>query len=614
MSLTPNTVLYANANKVFASIPQGTSGQVLTTDVSLFPVWGADPNNGIVASLEIASNLFTVTGGPIITSGTINLTKSSIGTGGIVLNTNPTISNLQLSNMEPQSLVYADTDKKLIPIETGPSGQALVAGPLGTTTWASTPTVNSVTVSSSTSILTISNPTVTTSGVININQALSPQGTGAIVLAVKPFITNLKVTSLTTKTMLYINASSKLASLPNGTTGQVILNSGGGNFAWNTYPQLGITSIGISSNIFTVFTIANSPITSTGTITINPTITPQGTGAIVLDLSPTIQGLTISDLTASTIVFNNSFDEIDSVTPGVSTNVLRGNCTWGAASLLIQSIDLAVPSIFTKTGGPITTTGTITIGTTTTPQGTGAVVLQTTPTITTPVLTNPRLNDSNLYLRSSGTTTSIVYGTTLDGPDISGLGGGRLLTNGSSRLEWGSSRVRLPTESANGFLFADASKDFTSRTGMSYQNWTQSSDFTLFSPGVFALATNMNATQSGGQGQLTQYDAPKALFENQTGFDMLYFIAFSGGCNSTGLLDPDRELTMRIQKNNSTVGSTEVSAVGGGGFLELNVSATGIMVPSDIIKCEMRQVGNGSSVNVQRAKITITTFPLWPFS
>ena len=52
----------------------------------------------------------------------------------------------------------------------------------------------------------------------------------------------------------------------------------------------------------------------------------------------------------------------------------------------VTSVALTVPSIFTVTGSPITSSGTLAISTTATPTGTGPIVLQTSPTFITPTL------------------------------------------------------------------------------------------------------------------------------------------------------------------------------------------------------------------------------------
>lgn len=78
----------------------------------------------------------------------------------------------------------------------------------------------------------------------------------------------------------------------------------------------------------------------------------------------------------------------------------------------VTSVGLALPSDFTVTGSPVTSSGTLTGAWATTPTGTGAVVRQTSPTLISPALGTP----------TSGTATNLT-GT------AAGLTAGNVTTN-----------------------------------------------------------------------------------------------------------------------------------------------------------------------------------------
>ncbi len=604
MNLINNTVIYANANKVFTGIPQGTVGHILTTDSNQYPIWAADPTNLKVASVQISSDLFTVTGDPIITSGVITLSKSSIGSGSITLSNTPIIQNLILDDIDPQTLLYADINKKLISIAPGQTNEQLIAGNSGSVLWMPKSSVISVTVASATPIFSISNPTVTTSGTISINQTNTPTGSGVLVLDSKPAISNLRVSSLTPKTVLYVDALSKLTSLPAGTAGQVILNSGGGNFAWDSYPILGVTSFNLTS---TFFTVSGSPITSTGTITINPSQTPTGSGNIVLANSAQVSGLSISNLSTNTVISANGSNLLTSITPGTTGQVLRGNNQFGPPSLLLQSIDLAVPTFFTKTGGPITSTGTITLSSSTT--GTGSIVLQTSPTITTATLDNPRLGNSDLFLREDGPNNAFIeWNAAKDGPDIVGFNRGRLIKGSTSLLEW-STRVRLPQVEPLHYMFLNSAKDIVTRPGLSYQLF-QNTGSVPIPNNTDSLLSLMGKTYGGGQGELLQ-TGDLSEFTNGNNRPMLYVCSFSGGADSGSNIAGVTQLELYIQRG-TVVGYRNYLQNTLSGFMEGAVFATGLITNGDVLQFRVKRINNsvGGTRSFNRCRITIITLPL----
>lgn len=89
-----------------------------------------------------------------------------------------------------------------------------------------------------------------------------------------------------------------------GTTGQVLAKTSNTNYAtgWANSTST-VTSVGLS--LPGDFTVTNSPVTTTGTLTGVWTTTPTGTGAVVRTLSPTVVTPAITNPTVSTGTFTS---------------------------------------------------------------------------------------------------------------------------------------------------------------------------------------------------------------------------------------------------------------------------------------------------------------------
>lgn len=141
------------------------------------------------------------------------------------------------------------------------------------------------------------------------------------------------------------------------------------------------TGIGVSSGTGAV-TISNTGVTSiTGTA--NQITASASTGSVTLSLpaSVTTTNLTLSGLTANTIVTANASKQLTSValtngqlligstgnapvaatiTAGTGISVSNGAGTITIGNTGVTSVGLSLPSIFDVTGSPVTTTGTLT--------------------------------------------------------------------------------------------------------------------------------------------------------------------------------------------------------------------------------------------------------------
>jgi len=146
-----------------------------------------------------------------------------------------------------------------------------------------------------------------------------------------------------------------------------------------------VTSVGLSTNA-SYLTIGSSPVTTSGTITVNKTAalagnqvvaTPDGVAgvadlrALVNGDLPTVNvahgGTGLTTLTANNVILGNGTTAPLFVAPGTSGNLLTSNgTTWTSATPAAGGTVTSVATTSPITGGPITTTGTIACATCTT--------------------------------------------------------------------------------------------------------------------------------------------------------------------------------------------------------------------------------------------------------
>lgn len=194
-----------------------------------------------------------------------------------------------------------------------------------------------------------------------------------------------------------------ISSLPSGgTTNQVLAKTSNANFqvGWTN----SVTSVGLS--LPSDFTISNSPVTTTGTLTGVWAITPTGTGAVVRATSPVLTTPTANTLNG------NTFTAGTYTLTGAAAKTLTFN-----NSLTLAGTD-ATTITFQGTGTYVgrTTTDTLTNKTLTSPViativNTGTLTLPTTSDtlvgrVTTDTLTNKTLVAPALGTPASGVLTS----------------------------------------------------------------------------------------------------------------------------------------------------------------------------------------------------------------
>lgn len=208
------------------------------------------------------------------------------------------------------------------------STQAEVAGAgisvtngVGTVTIANTGVTSNVagtgiSVSGATGAVTITNTGVT-SITGTANQITASASTGAITLSLPSAVTvgSLTVTGLTANSFIYANASDQLVSTAAPTNGQLLIGSTGAspvaaaltagtgisvtNGAGSiTIANTGVTSVGLSMP--SIFTVTNSPVTTTGTLT--TTLATQAANTVFAgpssggNAAPTFRSLVYNDL------------------------------------------------------------------------------------------------------------------------------------------------------------------------------------------------------------------------------------------------------------------------------------------------------------------------------
>lgn len=313
-------------------LPVGTDGQVLKADsTQATGLKWETPSTGTVTSVGVTSTggTVSVSGSPVTSSGNINvdvnesaLDLANIG-GDIDLTTQVGTSVLPIANGGTGATSANAALNALLPSQTGQAGRALFTDG-SNTTWAEAGDRYATT---STTSLTLSNGTKS----LTVGTGLDYTPVQSVVIAetsdpVNRFMSG-EVTSY------------------NPTTGALVVDvkhhTGTGTFATWTVNVGGISADGVTSvavsSANAAISVSGSPITSTGTIS----------------------------LTA------NTFTSVDpGVVPasgGGTSNYLRADGTWatppgGGGSGTVTSVDITPPAAgITATGGPITTSGSITL-------------------------------------------------------------------------------------------------------------------------------------------------------------------------------------------------------------------------------------------------------------
>jgi hypothetical protein len=170
---------------------------------------------------------------------------------------------------------------------------------------------------------------------------------------------------LTTEGDLPYYHSSAWARLGVGASGQC-LTSNGTDPLWASCGS-SVTSVGLS--LPTIFSVSGSPVTASGTL--SAALTAQGANLFFAGPStgsaaaPSFRGLAPADVALTTegdLLYNYS-GALARLGVGTSGQCLTSNGTdplWGSCGSSVTSVSLSLPSIFSVSGTPVTSTGTLT--------------------------------------------------------------------------------------------------------------------------------------------------------------------------------------------------------------------------------------------------------------
>ena len=265
--------------------------------------------------------------------------------------------------------------------------------------------------------------------------------------------------------MLYATAPNVLGPLPIGTNGQMLSVSGGVP-TWIT-PGMGgsVTSVGLSAP--SIFSVSGSPVTMSGTLTFTSNTQSANTvyagptmgGAAVptfrsLDVADLPTGIPNANLQNSSITVNGTGISVGgspvslggvltltntgvtSITAGsgisvsASTGAITITSTAGGGS--VTSVGLSAPSIFSVSGSPVTTSGTLTFTSNTQSANTVYAGPSTgpaaVPTFRSLVVADLPTGIPNANLQNSSITVNAGTGISVSGSPVS-LGGAITVTN-----------------------------------------------------------------------------------------------------------------------------------------------------------------------------------------
>jgi hypothetical protein len=312
-----------------------------------------------------------------------------------------------LSDATKPSLLITNrvsSESQVQKVTAGTTGQVLAVQGDGSIAF-STPgvggTVTSVGVSVP-AILSVSGSPITTSGTIAITTATTPTGSGAIVLKTTPSITNPTITS---SSNLGINALD--STIPLGQFN----NHYFGIDTSDTPNYLKISTLSSDEFVYDRYSSISSGTDATIKLGRN-----QGAKYIKLGNSDTTEihfQAIFSEPNKDSLLITQYEPTLDvaylqKITTGtegqVPTVQSDGTIAFSTPTVgTVTSVEVSVPSILSVSGSPITSSGTIAITTATTPTGSGAIVLQTAPSITNPTITS----SANLGINALDSTITL---------------------------------------------------------------------------------------------------------------------------------------------------------------------------------------------------------------
>ncbi len=511
---------------------------------------------GTVFSVGLSlPSIFSVSGSPVTTSGTLigtlttqtaNLIFAGPGTGVAAV---PTFRSMVVADLPTltNGQFYIGQDGNGATVSSLVAGSGIAVSNTGGTTTISTAISVGLSLPS---IFSVSGSPVTTTGTLTgtlatqtANRIFAGPSSGG---AATPTFRALALADLPTLTngQIYIgNAGVATATSLSAGTG-ITITPGPGTLTITN--SLGGTVTSVALSLPSIFSVSGSPVTASGTLT--GTLTTQTANRFFagpttgVAATPTFRAMVVADLPAlsngQVYVGNAGVATATTLTAGTGISITNGAGSITIANTAtgtVSSVALSLPSIFSVTGSPVTTSGTLT-GTLVSQNANAIFVapdgVSGTPTFRAQVLGDlPRMTNGQVYIGSTG--SSVVASTLTAGAGISiSLGAGSVTiantasgsvvsvglslpsifsVSGSPVTTSGTLTGTLVTQSANTFFAgptsggaatpafrALVSADLPPAYLLIHHEVSSTVTISGFSSGSFTIATTMTVTPAAG--------------------------------------------------------------------------------------------------------------------